>query len=232
MTVSPIPILFDVGEVVAVSKPEGLASIRERREGSPFLQGVLSEQLGCRLFVVHRLDKDVSGVILFARTPEAHRDLSLQFENREVEKTYVALVFGTVTPDEGAIDSPLRAFGSGRIAVDRLRGKPCRTEFRVLDRRAGWTVVEVKPRTGRRHQIRAHFYSMGHPVAGDPLYGDQRSRAGMSRLMLHAESIAFRLLDRRAITVRAPWPESFGRVIETVLPAAGESIQAGRLRQR
>lgn len=232
VTPSSIPILFDASDVVAVSKPEGVACIRERREGSPFLQRMLSEQLGCRLFVVHRLDKDVSGVFVFARTPEAHRNLSLQFERREVEKTYVALVFGTVVADGGMIDFPLREFGSGRVAVDRSRGKPCRTEFRVLDQRAGWTLVEVKPRTGRRHQIRAHFYSIGHPIAGDPLYGDQRSRAGMARLMLHAESIAFRLLDGRATTVDAPRPESFARVIEASVPPAVGSVQASRVRHR
>ena len=212
----PIQILFDEENVLAVYKPEGIASIRERHKESPFLQGLLADQLGCRLYVVHRLDKDVSGVILFARTAEAHRSLNLQFESREVEKSYRALVYGALPEDEGVIDEPLREFGSGRVAVDRERGRACRTEFRVVDRLAGWTLLEVTPLTGRRHQIRAHLYSIGHPVAGDPLYGDRRSRLGMSRLMLHAGSITFRLPERGTTTVEAPCPESFERRMEAI----------------
>ena len=213
---APIPILFDGEDILAVHKPEGIASIRERRTAGPFLQGLLAEQLGCRLYVVHRLDKDVSGVILFARTAEAHRSLNLQFESREVGKSYRALVYGEVREDEGVIDEPLREFGSGRVAVDRHRGRACRTEFQVVDRLAGWTLLEITPLTGRRHQIRAHLYSIGHPVAGDPLYGDWRSRQGMSRLMLHAGRISFRLAERGTITVEAPCPESFECVLEAI----------------
>jgi tRNA pseudouridine32 synthase/23S rRNA pseudouridine746 synthase len=211
-----IPILFDAEDVLAVHKPEGIASIRERHAKSAYVQELLAAQVGSRIYVVHRLDKDVSGVMLFARTPESHRALNLQFESRQVEKLYHALVYGIVRNDQGVVAAPLRQFGSGRVAVDSQRGRPCQTEFRVMDRLAGWTLLEVKPLTGRRHQIRAHLYSVGHPVAGDPLYGDYRSREAMPRLMLHAEQITFRLPERGVTTVAAPCPESFERVLARI----------------
>jgi RluA family pseudouridine synthase len=201
--------------VLAIDKPEGIASIRERDGESAHLQGLLAAQLGSRIYVVHRLDKDVSGVMLFARTAEAHRSLNLQFEAREVEKTYLAMVYGTVRDDQGLIEAPLREFGSGRVAVDRSRGRACRTSFRVVDRLEGWTLLEAQPLTGRRHQIRAHLYSIGHPVAGDRLYGDEKSRGGLARLMLHAREIRFRLPERGVMAIEAPTPASFERVLAT-----------------
>ena len=116
-----IPVLFESEDVVVVDKPEGLASIPERKPQGESLVEVLSAERGEKLYTVHRLDKDTSGVIVFARNAEAHRWLNRQFERRLVEKRYLALVHGVVTEDGGTIDEPLRQFGSGRIGVDRER---------------------------------------------------------------------------------------------------------------
>ena len=140
--------------------------------------------------VVHRLDMDTSGLILFARSPEAQRSLSAQFENREVEKGYVAIVEGIVEQDEGMIDFPMRKDMEQRLPpkhlIDCIRGRKAITEWRVLERSESTTRVALFPRTGRSHQLRLHMQSIGHPVVGDPIYGQSAER-----LMLHAESLFF-----------------------------------------
>jgi len=181
-----IPVLHADDALLAVDKPAGLASIPERDPSADCLLARLVALHG-RLLVVHRLDKGVSGVLVFARTEQAHRALCVQFEARRVAKTYLALVEGEMPGEAGRIDAPLRTFGSGRTGVDLARGKPCVTDWRVLERRPGSTLLEVSPLTGRRHQIRAHLWSVGHPIAGDERYG---GRGGPGppppRLMLHA----------------------------------------------
>lgn len=141
--------------------------------------------------VVHRLDMDTSGLILFARTPEAQRSLSAEFENREIEKVYAALVEGIVEQDQGIIDYPLRKDMEQRLPpmhlVDCVRGKRAVTEWRVQERGTAMTRMALYPKTGRSHQLRVHMQSIGHPIIGDPIYG----RPG-DRLMLHAESLSLR----------------------------------------
>ncbi len=210
---SVISVLFADEHVIVVHKPEGLPSIPEPG-AQDCLLSLLSSMFPEKLYVVHRLDKEASGVILFARNAMAHRLLSEQFSNRSVQKTYVALTHGVITDSAGVIDRPLREFGSGRIGVDFQRGKPSITEFRVLERFAGHTLVEVHPRTGRRHQIRAHFYSIGHPIVGDLRYGNRALQRQHPRLMLHAQRIEFTLPPGRRVTVEAPVPESFQVVVE------------------
>jgi RluA family pseudouridine synthase len=204
-----IPVLFENEDVVIVDKPEGLASIPERKPQGESLVELLSAERGEKLYTVHRLDKETSGVIVFARNAEAHRWLNRQFERRLVEKTYLALVHGVVTEDAGTIDEPLRQFGSGRIGVDRERGKASVTAFAVLERYEAFTLVDARPRTGRRHQIRVHLYHLGHPVAGDPLYGDPAMQKEIPRLMLHARRIALALPSGTDLVVEAPVPQSF-----------------------
>lgn len=189
-----IPVICDTPDFLAVDKPVGLASIPERNPRNVSLLRVLVDALNHKLYVVHRLDKQVSGLILFAKTPEFHRYMNLQFEHRHVRKTYLALVHGSV-PAGGRIDLPLRRFGSGRMAGDPVTGKPCRTDYDVLERRPEATLLRVRPLTGRKHQIRAHLFAVGHPIVGDPLYGDTRAQRSFPRLMLHALSLEFTLPD-------------------------------------
>jgi RluA family pseudouridine synthase len=209
-----IHILFETTDILAVDKPEGLASIHE--QGKDCLLSLLSTQFPEKLYVVHRLDKEVSGVILFARNAPTHKFLTQQFSGHTVDKTYIALVQGVIQPDSGVIDRPLREFGSGRVSVDVDRGKPSRTEFRVVERFEAHTLIKVHPRTGRRHQIRAHLYSGGHSLVGDLRYGDKAMQSRFPRLMLHSQRVTFRLLSGEAVTVEAPLPASFLSVIERI----------------
>jgi len=211
-----IPVLFANDDLLAVNKPEGLASIPEGDKGRDCLLALLESGGTGRLYVVHRLDKEVSGVILFARNAAAHKHLNEQFRQRSVSKTYVALVHGVIAANSGTIDQPIREFGSGRMGVDRQRGKPCLTEFQVSERLAAYTLLQAYPLTGRRHQLRVHFYSLGHPIVGDRRYGDKAAQLAFPRLMLHAQEIAFPLPTGEQITVQAPVPESFWEVVDRI----------------
>lgn len=211
-----IPVLFENDDIIAVDKPEKLASIPERNRENVSLLRILCETLERKLYTVHRLDKQVSGVILFAKTPAAHRQLNLLFEHRQVHKTYMALVHGEITGQRGVIDKPLRCFGSGRMGEDIERGKPCRTEFCVLERMPGYTLVQVHPVTGRKHQIRAHLFGIGHPIVGDTLYGDKSIQKTFPRLMLHSLEIEFIEATALKKIITSKIPSSFSSVINRI----------------
>jgi RluA family pseudouridine synthase len=212
LTPMAICLLHEDAHLLAVSKASGQVVIPGRGDlpGEPLLQE-LEKVRGEKLYVVHRLDRGASGVLLFARTAKAHRFLSLQFEHHEVKKTYLVLAQGIVK-DDGRIDQPLRAFGSGRMGV-HPQGKPSLTEFRVRERLKESTLLEVEPLTGRRHQIRVHLFSIGHPVMGDPLYGKDRPVGGVSRLMLHAQSLEFRHPSGTKLAFNAEPPQDFKDVL-------------------
>lgn len=203
-----IELLYEDEGCLAVDKPAGLATIPERFTDRCLLAEV-EAHLGAKAFVVHRLDKDVSGVVLFAKDAGMHRHLNTQFETRAVDKTYVAVVHGAVAAEAGVVDRPIRAFGSGRMGVDEAKGKPSETRFAVRARRGDYTVLDVHPVTGRRHQIRVHLYHLGHPIVGDPMYGDRARQQRYERLMLHARAIAFRHPSGRIVAVESPLPEAF-----------------------
>lgn len=211
-----IPVLFEDDDYLVVDKPEGLASIPERDPERPSLLGLLESERGAKLFVVHRLDKEVSGVIAFAKHADAHRHLNDLFSTREVHKTYVALVHGPVDRQRGVIDAPIRTFGSGRMGVDAARGKPSRTEYEVEERAGSYTRLRLRPVTGRRHQLRVHLYHIDHPIVGDPLYGDRALQQSYPRLMLHAHVLAFRDRAGRRRQVEAAPPESFRTAYEQI----------------
>ncbi len=204
-----IRVLFENDDLIAVDKPEGLAAIPERNPETICLLKLLTDARGQKIYVVHRLDKQVSGVILFAKNPEAHRRLNQLFEHRRMLKTYIAWVHGDITGDRGVIGTPLRHGGSGRMAEDRQRGKPCVTEFEVDQRSTGFTRVRAHPVTGRKHQIRAHFFSIRHPIVGDPLYGDKHIQKTFPRVMLHALSLRFELPGAGEIFIESCLPDSF-----------------------
>lgn len=211
-----IPIVHEDARIVVVDKPEGLSSIPERDVALPCVQRMLEAARCERLFVVHRLDKEVSGVLVFARDAEAHRILSMAFEERRVHKTYAAVAKGVIADDAGVIERPIAQFGSGRMGVDERRGKPSRTEFRVVRRRAAHTEVEAHPITGRRHQLRVHFYSIGHPLLGDPRYGDAREQATWPRLLLHALRVRLPHPDGGERTFEAEPPSSYRLVVDAL----------------
>jgi 23S rRNA pseudouridine1911/1915/1917 synthase len=217
----PLAILYEDDDVVAVDKPAGmvvhagagvhsgtLVNALLHRFGS--LSGVAGEM---RPGIVHRLDRFTSGVILVAKNDAAHRKLAVQFSSRRVEKVYLALVHGALKQEGGVIDKPIARDPIHRTRMTaRLRdGRTAHTEYRVAARLPGFTFLEVKIGTGRTHQIRVHLSSIGHPVAGDTLYGapaEVPGRAALGRYFLHAHRIRFfRPSDDRPITVVSPLPQ-------------------------
>jgi len=212
-----ISILFENDDIIAVNKPEGLASIPERAREKECMFSLLSAVVPGKLYVVHRLDKEVSGVIVFARNAAVHRNLNVQFSSRAINKTYIALTHGIINKNIGVIKKPLRQFGSGRVGVDTQRGKLSATEFEVIKRLGAYTLINVYPISGRRHQIRAHLYSIGHPIVGDLRYGNKKVQQKFPHLMLHAQKITLQLPSGQTITIEAPIPESFKAVIESIV---------------
>lgn len=202
-------VLFDDGAVLALAKPAGLPTVPYRLgDRDKCLRAWAERTLGKRMFVVHRLDKDTSGVIVFAHEADTHRALSAQFEQRRVYKVYLAAVLGHVASASGTIEANLREFGSGRVAVDP-RGKVAHTRYRCHERLRDADLLEVVISTGRRHQIRAHLFHLGHPVLGDPIYGAPRPVGGARRLMLHARSLQIEGMDGAQLTFEAPPPAEF-----------------------
>ena len=172
-----LKVIYEDDRVLAVDKPAGVPTIPGRGAvGKPAV-----ELVGRKVWVVHRLDLDAGGLLLFAKDAATHRLLCGLFERRETEKRYLAVVRGALA-GEGEIDRPIRQFGSGRSAVDE-RGKPSRTLWRALRPAPGGTLIEARPVTGRRHQLRVHLYHLGHPIMGDRLYGTEPAQG---RLMLHS----------------------------------------------
>ncbi|MFH1723123.1 MAG: RluA family pseudouridine synthase [Elusimicrobiota bacterium] len=206
-------IIHEDEHLIAVAKPAGRLVIPGRgpAKGRPLVEEV-SKLIGAKAYVVHRIDRETSGLVLFAKDANSHRFLSKAFERRSVRKTYLALAQGAVERG-GLVRAPIRAFGSGRVGVDR-RGDPCETGYRVRDRLHGATLLAVEPKTGRRHQIRVHLYSIGHPVMGDPLYGRPRPVGGVPRLMLHALALEFESPSGRLLSLRAGPPSDFLEIIE------------------
>ncbi len=203
-----IQILYEDENLIALSKPSGQVVIPGRGDlqGEPLIKE-LEAHLGRKTFVVHRLDRGASGLVLFAKDAATHRLVSLQFEKRLVKKSYVALVLGHVETG-GQIDQPLRSFGSGRMGI-HPEGKPSLTEYKVRERLPGSTLLEVTPLTGRRHQIRVHLYSIGHPVMGDTLYGKDRPVGGASRLMLHAWKLELQKPNGEILSLADDPPANF-----------------------
>jgi RluA family pseudouridine synthase len=188
--VSPVsaPVLFEDDRLIAVAKPAGQAAIPGRGDIGEPLNKELERRLGVRLWVVHRLDREASGIMVFAKSAEAHAALCKDFESRRAEKRYLAVVAGALTGD-GRADMALKEFGSGRVAPSP-QGKHSLTRWTFLRALRGATLLKVEPLTGRRHQIRAHLAALGHPLLGDPLYGPApRPIGGAKRLMLHAHTL-------------------------------------------
>lgn len=204
-----IEILFEDKNIIAVNKPEGLASITENDTTIDSLHLLLEKKYEQKLFIVQRLDKEVSGVILFAKNSDTHKYLNDQFADRKVKKYYTAVVHGTIKENDGVIKKPIREFGSGRMGIDDRKGKPSETKFHVVQRFRDYTLLELNPSTGRRHQLRVHLYSIGFPIVGDLRYGDKTIQEKYLRIMLHAKRLEFELPDKKDISVEAPLTESF-----------------------
>lgn len=210
---SGLRVIHEDERLVAVNKPAGQLVIpgRGAAPGEPLVREV-EAWLGGKAWVVHRLDREASGLVLFAKTAAAHRWLCALFEQRRIKKTYLAAVAGRVERD-GELAQPLKEFGSGRVAVS-AQGKPSLTRYKVVRRWEKASLLEVDLVTGRRHQIRVHLCAAGHPILGDPLYGSPRPVGGAPRLMLHALEAAFSPAPGEpALRLRAEPPPDFDKVL-------------------
>ncbi len=191
-----LPELIHVdGEIVIADKPAGLLSVPGRGEAGARCLSAQVQALYDDALIVHRLDMGTSGLIVFARGIVAQRALSLAFEKRRIGKRYIAVVDGLVAGEEGRIDAPLSADWPARPRqkVDQESGKPSLTHWRVVarDPECRRTRLELRPVTGRSHQLRVHLASIGHPILGDELYAREAITAASPRLLLHACHLAF-----------------------------------------
>ncbi|WP_375551316.1 RluA family pseudouridine synthase [Rhodophyticola porphyridii] len=205
---TPLTILHEDHELILVDKPSGLLSVPGK--GDHLADCLLSRIQAAfpEALLVHRLDMDTSGVMVFARSPHAQRHLGLQFEKRHVKKVYIARVWGHVAEKEGHIDLPLIVDWPNRPLqhVNHETGKPAQTDWRVVRHEETSTRIRLYPKTGRSHQLRVHMKEIGHPILGDPFYASGPAR-DFPRLMLHAESLKLRHPDGgKGMSFRATAP--------------------------
>ncbi|HVB04137.1 MAG TPA: RNA pseudouridine synthase [Chitinophagaceae bacterium] len=221
-------------EYVAVNKPSGMLSIPDRFNANlPSLSALLHKKYP-EIYIVHRLDRETSGLILFARNKEAHRYLSQCFESRRLVKYYLALVNGKMAEPAGKIDLPLieHPAGNGKMIIAK-KGKPAITEYTVLEDYSLFSLLQVRIHTGRTHQIRVHLQTTGHPIACDSLYGkgspillssfkhnyrsarDQEAEKPLlSRLALHSSQLIFTDPQGREVNLKAPLSRDMNALIQ------------------
>jgi 23S rRNA pseudouridine955/2504/2580 synthase/23S rRNA pseudouridine1911/1915/1917 synthase len=238
-----LDILWQDDRLLAVNKPAGLATVPGRDESKCVLDELAS--LG-PLRMVHRLDKETSGVLLLAKDRDAQRNLCNQFMNRQVQKEYLALVVGKMTDDSGEINAPLcRSGKSDKFMTISKRGRPSVTRWQVIQRFRGLTLVKCFPLTGRTHQIRVHLKSIGHALAIDPLYNPPQGgwaegillsrykrdykekkegeRPLINRLTLHAAKITFCDLSGNPVTVECEPAKDFRATVNMLRKYAAYS---------
>ena len=216
-----LEILYSDPHLLGIDKPPGLLSLPDGYDPYlPHVRRLLEPEWG-RLWIVHRLDKYTSGVMILARSASAHRDLSHQFSEHQVRKIYHALVEGQPAWDNLQVTTPLRS-GVGRrkrTAADEQHGKPAETNFSVIKRFPAACMIEARPLTGRTHQIRAHLYTLGLHILSDPLYGEQISDFPifMPRLALHALQLTCQHPETGAdLTIRASYPADFRQALDAL----------------
>lgn len=231
---SKVEIIYHDDSVIVVNKPPNFLSIPDRySQQLPNVLGTLREKFG-EVFTVHRLDKPTSGIMCFAKTAEANKHLSEQFLNRTVSKIYLALVDGIPLRKEGVIDKPIaqNKINSSRMIIAE-RGKRSITEWKVIEEFKKYTLVEANIKTGRTHQIRVHFQSLGHPLAVDELYGKREAlylseiksnykigkfdseRPLMFRTTLHANKLTFHHPEtNEVLNFEAPLHKDFAAIVK------------------
>jgi tRNA pseudouridine32 synthase/23S rRNA pseudouridine746 synthase len=188
-----LSVVYVDDDILVLDKPSGLLSVPGK---DPALADCLAARAAARYpgaRIVHRLDKDTSGVMVLGLSKRAISGLGIQFEKRQTKKAYVARVWGEIDGDDGRVDLPLATDWENkpRQRVDFENGRPAQTDWRVIDREPGVTRVALVPRTGRTHQLRVHMLALGHPILGDAFYATGEARDAAPRLQLHAEELSF-----------------------------------------
>ncbi|WP_304222210.1 RluA family pseudouridine synthase [Gracilinema caldarium] len=262
--IEPFSILYENDRFLVVNKASGIAVIADRWDDSKerldeLLNAYYAKEAGeaasavppreprtpfpHRVYVVHRIDRDTSGLVLFAKTKEAHRDLSSLFESRSIEKTYLAVIHGRPGWTETVCDLPLRADGDRehRTVIDKAKGKHALTHFKLLAEVGAYSLIQAQIETGRTHQIRVHLASLGHPVVCDPLYGNTKpvylsafkrgwrgdsmeEKPLLARLGLHAYSLVLPEGTSAIRSFTAPLPRDFRALVNQMEKALGTAL--------
>lgn len=220
-------ILFQNEDYVLINKPPFISTLEDRSDPNNILE-IARTQLADPQ-VCHRLDKDTSGVLAIAKNPEAYRHLSMQFENREVNKVYHAVADGLHQFHNKLVDAAILKLNDGTVKIAR-EGKPAQTHFSTLATYKNHTLIECRPVTGRMHQIRIHLRLLKAPITGDEVYGgkvffvssvkrafnlkrEAEEQPLIKRMALHAFSLEFTLLDGKTIKIEAPYPKDFKALV-------------------
>ncbi len=221
----PVEIIYEDADIIVVNKPKGM--VVHPANGNPdgtlvnAIMNICKDSLSgiggeIRPGIVHRIDKDTSGLLIVAKNDKAHINLSEQIKNREITKKYVALVRGVIKENQATIDMPI-----GRSDKDRKKmavrkdGKKAVTHFEVLKRYNGYTYLKIKIDTGRTHQIRVHLAEIGYPIVGDSVYSNGKNPFGVEGQMLHAKSLEFKHpTTGKILKLEAPLPEYFEKVLK------------------
>ena len=219
-------IILETENFIALNKPAGLLSVPDRMQSEPSLKDLLIGKYG-EIFTVHRLDRETSGVIIFAKNAETHQHLSVIFQERQVGKIYKGIVWGIPNPPAGLIELPMLEHpGKNGTMIVHRKGKPASTGYEVIENFGKYALVQFNLFTGRTHQIRVHMKETGHPILCDPLYGDGKpifvsslkrnyKHSGfeedeipiLSRLALHSAQISFTDQFGEAFTIAAEMPK-------------------------
>ena len=235
MNLFPLPLLYEDEELLVVDKPPGLRVIQDGyRPDLPSVRSILDSHYG-KVFIVHRLDKDTSGLLIVARSPSSHKFLNDQFNLRSVEKEYHAVVISHESfPPRLSVNQPLRVNGDRRhrTIVDGKAGKPAETHFELLESFGNITLVRAIPKTGYTHQIRAHALFAGFPLLGDPLYGQKLTSLSENlnlplfpRTALHAYKITFmHPRSHEPITFTSPYPADLASLLDQLRNSAGVDL--------
>jgi 23S rRNA pseudouridine1911/1915/1917 synthase len=235
--------VFENENLVAFNKPSGMLSIPDRYDAEkPCIKNIAEKAYG-KLFVVHRIDRDTSGLIVFAKNEESHKYLSQLFQSRNIEKYYIAIVQGNPFTPSGTIEKGIMPHPTikGRMVVN-AKGKEARTDYEVLQSFSGFSVVRLRIYTGRTHQIRVHMKDLGYPLVCDPVYGHDKpvylsdfkkkfklsineldERPILSRLALHAHQIKFQDMDGQKIDIIAPLSKDMSATIKQMEKWAAKS---------
>ena len=221
-------ILFENEDYVLINKPPFISTLEDRHDPDHILS--LAKQWISDAQVCHRLDKDTSGVLALAKNPEAYRHLSMQFENREVSKTYHAVVDGIHSFQEKSVEASILKLNDGTVKISK-EGKLALTYFTTKDTYKAHTLVECHPITGRMHQIRIHLRLLKAPITGDEVYGgkpffvssvkrgfnlkkEAEEAPLIKRMALHANSLEFALLNHETVKIVAPYPKDFQALVK------------------
>ncbi len=223
-------ILFEDDDLIVINKPAFISSLDER-EGGEINILRLAKEYSDDAQICHRLDKETSGALIIAKNPEAYRTVSMQFERRQVNKVYHAVIDGTHVFEKLLVDLPILNVGKGNVTISRQEGKRAETWFQSIKFFKHYTLVECRPVTGRMHQIRIHLATQRASIAGDEMYKgkpvflsaikrkyrlgkDQEELPIMKRFALHAYEVTFKKMDGTPITIHAPYPKDFETLLK------------------